>query len=90
MANPRDNKYSRIIRMIPDFQRREFFVSDKMEHDVDVQTIIKQIKGIEPGYKGHDDGPDALQQAFELLQADSIMGNDEPMLGDLSPSDKIY
>lgn len=76
--------------MIPDFQRREFFVSEKMQHDTDVQTIIKQTKGIEPGYKSHDDGPDAMQQAFEILQADNIMGDSEPMLGQLSPSDKMY
>lgn len=90
LDNPRTNKYSRIIRMLPDWQRREVYVNEELKHSTDYQEAEKQIKGIEPGYKSHDDAPDAFQQGMEMLQADAIYDDSEPEIGELTPSDKIY
>lgn len=63
----RQNKYSRIITMHPYYQFRQVFYNQAEQANNDMQENIKQLKGIEPGYKTHDDAPDADQQAIEYL-----------------------
>lgn len=57
--NPRKNKYDRMLELQPYFQNRRFWYNEKLKHKKDHQVAMSQLFGIEPGYKGKDDYPDA-------------------------------
>jgi phage terminase large subunit-like protein len=87
---PQGNKYSRIVKMLPTMQRREFYVNEDEKHNPDIQRGLQQIKGIEPGYNTHDDFPDALQTAIDKLEESQLSSDSEPVLGDRIMSSKIF
>lgn len=60
-------KYDRLISMHPYYQFGRIYYSEKERYNNDFVTSTNQLKGIEPGYKTHDDAPDADQQAVEYL-----------------------
>ena len=63
------NKYSRIEAMLPFYQQGRIIFNTKEESSNDMQEGLSQLKGIEPGYKTHDDSPDADEGAlFKLNQ----------------------
>lgn len=64
---PRHRKYDRILSLHPLYQNGRIWYNEKMRQHNDTQQGLAQLKGIEPGYKGHDDAPDADQQAIEWL-----------------------
>lgn len=74
-----ENKLSRILQMLPSFQRAEWYFNEDLKHNIDMQRVIDQTKGIEPGYTGKDDGPDALEGAGSKLEAGRVMGGDESL-----------
>ncbi|WP_297096399.1 hypothetical protein [uncultured Draconibacterium sp.] len=62
------NKYDRIVTgSLPYYQQGRVFYSEAEYASNDMQVGIAQLKDIEPGYKTHDDSPDADQQAIEYL-----------------------
>lgn len=69
VENPKNNKYDRILTLQPYYQNNRIRYNQKMKGDNDTQVGISQLKGIEPGYKGHDDSPDADEQAIKKLSA---------------------
>ncbi len=87
---PTGNKYSRILQMLPAMQRREFYVNETEKHNPDVQRGLDQIRGIEPGYSGHDDFPDALAAAIAKLEQGQVMSESEPVLGQRLPSSRVF
>lgn len=64
----KQSKYDRILTLQPYFQRREIYFRDSDVADPDTQKGIAQLCGIEPGYSGHDDWPDALESCVRLLR----------------------
>ena len=76
VERPKTKKYDRMISMHPYFQNNRVYYSDHEYADNDMQTGIAQLKGIEPGYSGHDDGPDADQQAIEFLAQHVVYRDD--------------
>lgn len=62
---PRKNKYDRILELQPYYQNRRFWYNEKLKHKKDHQVGTAQLLGIEPGYKGHDDYPDAKKGATD-------------------------
>jgi len=65
---PRGRKYDRIERLQPYFQNsRIVWDKDKKAH-ADTQIGLQQLFGIEPGYRSHDDAPDADEQAIRYLE----------------------
>ncbi|MEA2041143.1 MAG: hypothetical protein U9N85_01135 [Bacteroidota bacterium] len=65
---PKTRKYDRIIKLQPYYQNgRIFYDKDKKAHK-DTQTGLEQLYGIEPGYRTHDDAPDADEQAIGYLE----------------------
>ena len=80
------NKYSRIIQIVPNFQRNEIYFNEAEKHNADMQCGIEQLKGIEPGYKTKDDFPDVLENAIHKLEQDRVMDDYEPILG--KPNEK--
>lgn len=65
---PRANKYDRMLQLQPYFQNGRFFYSEKLKHKKDHQSAMAQLFGIEPGYKGKDDYPDAKKGVTDELE----------------------
>ena len=61
------NKYDRILSMHVYYQNGRVWFSDKLVGNSDHDVALNQIKGIEPGYNGHDDAPDADERAISDL-----------------------
>lgn len=64
---PRGKKYDRILTLEPYFQNGRIFYNIKMKAHNDSNVGLHQLYGIEPGYAGKDDAPDADQQAIDFL-----------------------
>lgn len=60
-------KYDRITGLVPYYQQGRVYYNKKEKGSNDMQTGLAQLKGIEPGYKTHDDSPDADEGAIYLL-----------------------
>lgn len=68
------NKYTRIVRMEPEYYEGNVYYNIDEMHDADMIEGNNQLKGIEPGYKSPDDSPDADEGAwFYLDQLDPEM-----------------
>ncbi len=63
----RVKKFDRILEMHPQYQNGKIYYNEKLKNHNDTQVGLAQLKGIEPGYKGHDDAPDADKEAFDYL-----------------------
>lgn len=61
---PKGNKYDRILTLVPYFQNGRIYFHEKHEGDNMVKVANNQLFSIEPGYKTHDDAPDADHQAI--------------------------
>lgn len=64
---PRVKKYDRMVSMHPYYQNGRVWYNEKMKSHKDTQVGMAQLFGIEPGYKGNDDAPDADEQCFSFL-----------------------
>lgn len=65
-------KYDRILEMHPQYQNARIYYSDKLKQHNDTKEGLAQLKAIEPGYKNHDDAPDADKEAFDYLDGFDI------------------
>jgi hypothetical protein len=63
----KDNKYDRILTMLPYYQQGRIIYNINEKANNDMQVGLAQLKGIEPGYKTHDDSPDADEGAIHIL-----------------------
>lgn len=61
------NKYTRIVRMEPDYTLRKVYYNIDEIHNGDMIEGNNQLKGIEPGYNSPDDSPDADEGAWHYL-----------------------
>ncbi len=76
------NKYARILELLPPLQRGEVYISESEKFNTDMQRGLEQLKGIEPGYTGKDDFPDALSGCHDKLGASMLTENAVPITGD--------
>lgn len=67
VALPHENKYDRIVSTQPYYQNRRIVYSRALMADNDTLEGIAQLLGIEPGYKTHDDAPDADERCLAEL-----------------------
>jgi predicted phage terminase large subunit-like protein len=67
IERPKVRKYDRILSLHPYYQNGKIYYNEKLKHDSSCQIGIAQLKGIEPGYKGHDDAPDADEMSISEL-----------------------
>ena len=72
---PKTNKYDRMLTLQPRYQNGRVYYNDKKKAHKDTQVGIAQLMGIEPGYKTHDDYPDAQEQCISFLQKHIPMGS---------------
>lgn len=64
---PSGSKYDRLLSMVPYYQNNRMYYNEKLKSQNDTQVGLAQLKGIEPGYKTHDDAPDADEQCVKFL-----------------------
>jgi hypothetical protein len=75
------NKYTRIVRMEPAYSNSEVVFNIDEYNNEDMIEGNNQLKGIEPGYNGPDDSPDADEGAWFYLD-EHIPGRDfVPIIG---------
>ncbi len=75
------NKYLRMVQMEPSYKNGENFFNIDELHSPDMIEGNNQLKGIEPGYNGSDDAPDADQGAWNLLDQHKPQANFKPRIG---------
>ena len=63
----KDNKFIRIMNMQPKHASGDEYYADEEFHNEDMKEGNKQLKGIEHGYRGADDSPDADEGAKYFL-----------------------
>ena len=72
-----ENKFTRIMRMLPTYQRMEVFYNEEIINEADTVEGIAQIKAIEYGYKTKDDNPDSQSAAINILESGISTGGDD-------------
>lgn len=65
------NKYDRILSMAVYYENGRVWFSEKLTGYGDHEVGLDQIRGIEPGYTGHDDAPDADERAITMLSREN-------------------
>lgn len=65
---PKTKKYDRILKLQPYYQNSRIYYNNKIKAKNDIQVGLAQLKSIEPGYKSHDDFPDALECTVSELE----------------------
>jgi predicted phage terminase large subunit-like protein len=79
------NKYDRILTLQPYYQNGRIYYNEQKKAHNDTAVGIAQLKGIEPGYKTHDDAPDADEQCIQELSKyvtrDARKGSNEIRMG---------
>ena len=75
------NKEERIMELYPYYQNNRVYYNEELKGSSDMQVGISQLKGIEPGYKTHDDWPDGhasltkeLEKFNPTRKAKNLMG----------------
>jgi predicted phage terminase large subunit-like protein len=71
---PKKKKYERILKLQPYYQNGRIWYNEKKRGHNFTQTGIVQLLGIEPGYRTHDDAPDADEQAIGQLEKHNRRG----------------
>lgn len=72
---PRTAKYDRMLQLQPYYQNGRIFYNEKLKYSNDMQVGLAQMYGIEPGYKTHDDYPDAHQGGIAELEKYVVYGS---------------
>lgn len=85
---PRTKKYDRILTLQPRYQNSRIRYNKNLISDPDTQQGIIQLCGIEPGYSGNDDAPDADQQAIAFLDLHTGGFSPAPMSGRMTPKNE--
>lgn len=88
-ARTKENKYTRIVCMEPEYSNGDVVYNIEEVHDTDMIEGNNQLKGIEPGYKSPDDSPDADEGAWHLLDKHIPAGaGHEPIIGEFEDKSK--
>lgn len=66
---PRTKKLDRLMAMCPYYEIGKIRYDEQLKNDVDILEGVRQLMGIEPGYRTHDDSPDADERAVAALAA---------------------
>jgi hypothetical protein len=70
------------------YQNGRIKYPEKMLGDNDTQEGLNQVYGIEPGYKTHDDAPDADEQVFSYLEKHISRGGTTTRSGKMKRNSK--
>lgn len=85
------NKYDRILSLHPYYQNGRVWYSEKLKGNNHHEVGLSQLKGIEPGYDGHDDAPDADERAIAILSREARVSKyQEPVFGVRRPPKRLF
>lgn len=65
----RTKKLDRLLAAYPYYESGRIKYDKRLVNDVDIIEGVRQLLGIEPGYRTHDDSPDADERAIAALAA---------------------
>lgn len=74
----KEEKYTRIVRMQPLYYNGKITFNELERNDPDMIEGNNQLLGIEPGYRGADDSPDADEGAWYYLEQHITSTNFRP------------
>lgn len=88
---PKTKKMDRIMTLASYYQNGRIYFHEKDRGSNHVQRGNTQLFGIEPGYNGHDDAPDADEQAISLLSTYARTSSfSEPVFGERSELKNVF
>lgn len=73
------DKLARITAMSPAFEKGYFFINESLKGDPHIDRLTVQLTSLEKGSKVADDGPDAIEGAFFLLN-EGLIKVDKPLI----------
>lgn len=85
-------KYDKIVYELESrFQNGRIFYCEKLKSHKDTDIGLQQLYGIEPGYTGKDDAPDADAEAISFLSKHVSISSDGPDVktGNYNPSKNV-
>lgn len=86
MDTPKVKKIDRLMSMYAYYENDRIRYGEKLKGDNDFKVGLMQLFGIEPGYRTHDDSPDADERAVsDLVDVDRRM-HFNPIVGQYSRS----
>ena len=75
------NKFDRMLGMLPFYQQGRIYYNEAERASGDMQVGIAQLLALEPGYKSHDDSPDADAAVLDLLNKYQRVAAFQPRMG---------
>lgn len=69
VPSPKTKKIDRLLSVFPYYENDRIRYNEKERHNADFIEGVRQLLGIEPGYRTHDDSPDADERAIADLAA---------------------
>lgn len=86
VPTPKTKKLDRLLSVFPYYENGKIVYNEKGKQDPDFIEGNRQLLGIEPGYRTHDDSPDADERAIsDLVDFDRSMAF-SPLIGRASHS----
>ena len=87
---PKVKKYDRIIELQPYYQNGRIYYNKNKKAHTDTQIGLQQLYGIEPGYRTHDDAPDADREAIRYLERFIRTRSFKPRQGKITKNTKRF
>lgn len=75
------NKLDRIMSLVSYYQNNRIYWNNAIKGNNDTQVAVSQLKGIEPGYNGHDDFPDGHEFCTKTLEKYTPSRKGKNMMG---------
>jgi phage terminase large subunit-like protein len=79
------SKEERIMRLYPYYQNNRIYYNIELKGLSDMQVGTAQLKGIEPGYKSHDDWADAQEGGIGELEKHTPTRKGKNLMGKMKP-----
>ena len=87
VPSPKTKKLDRMLSMFPYYENDRIRYNEKERRNPDFIEGIRQLLGIEPGYRTHDDAPDADERAIADLAEFDRAYTSSPIIGQASHAD---
>jgi len=82
------NKEDRIMSLVSYYQNNRIYWNKAIKGNNDTQVAVSQLKGIEPGYNGHDDFPDSHEACTKKLEKFTPQKKRKPLMGKMKPKNE--
>jgi phage terminase large subunit-like protein len=82
------NKEDRILSLVSYYQNNRMYINKAIKGNNDTQVALSQLKGIEPGYNGHDDWPDSHEATTKELEKYTPKKKAKNLMGKMKPKNE--